>query len=119
MKYNNLKKFYKTDSIRQIFISKNNKNEVRMLGIPTIKDRIVQTLFVQILEPIIDVHADYCNFGYRKGRNLHQAIGLLSKLLLHKPEHQRKKNLNRRYFVHTKFIININIKQFFNKVNHK
>jgi len=117
LKYNNLKKFYKTDPIRRVFIPKGNKNEVRLLGIPTIKDRIVQTLFVQVLEPIIDVHADYYSFGYRKGRNSHQAIGVLSKMLMHKPKHQR--NSNKRYFVHSKFVINIDVKQFFDKVSHK
>lgn len=117
LKYNNLKKFYKTDPIRRVFIPKGNKNEVRLLGIPTIKDRIVQTLFVQVLEPIIDVHADYYSFGYRKGRNPHQAIGVLSKMLMHKPKHQR--NSNKRYFVHSKFVINIDVKQFFDKVSHK
>lgn len=117
LKYNNLKKFYKTDLIRRVFIPKGNKNEVRPLGIPTIKDRIVQTLFIQVLEPIIDIHADNYSFGYRKGRNPHQAIGILSKLLGYKPRHQR--NSNKRYFVHSKFVINIDIKRFFDKVNHK
>lgn len=113
LKYNNLKKFYKTDPIRRVFIPKGNKNEVRPLGIPTIKDRIVQTLFIQVLEPIIDVHADNYSFGYRKGRNPHQAIGALSKLLAHKPNNEK------RYFVYSKFVINVDIKQFFDKVNHE
>jgi len=117
LKYNNLKKFYKTDPIRQVFIPKVNKNEVRFLGISTIKDRIVQTLFLQVLEPTIDVHADYYSFGYRKGRNSHQTIGVLSKMLTHKPKHQ--KNSNKEYFVYSKFVINIGVKQFFDKVNYK
>lgn len=117
LKYNKLK-FYKPDPIRRVFISKGNKSDLRPLGIPTIKDRIVQTLFVQVLEPVIDPHADCYSFGYRKGRNAHQAIGMLSKLLAHKPQASRK-NSNKRYFVHSKFVINIDVKQFFDNVSHE
>jgi hypothetical protein len=116
LKYNKLK-FYESDPIKLVFIPKGNKSDLRPLGIPTIKDRITQTLFVQVLEPIIDPHADYYSFGYRKGRNPHQAIGMLSKLLAYKPMAFRK-NLNKRYFVHSRFVINIDVKQFFDRVNH-
>jgi len=116
LKYNNLK-YYKVDQIRRVYISKGNKNHICPLGIPTIKDRIVQTLFVQVLEPIIDVHADNNNLGFRKGRNPHQAIGLLSKLLGVKPAHQRRHS-DKRYFTHSKFILSIDIEKFFDKVNH-
>lgn len=115
LKYNNLK-HYKVDQIRRVYIPK-GKNDMRPLGIPTIKDRIVQTLFVQVLEPIIDVHADKNSFGFRRGRNPHQAIGLLSKLLSLKPVHQRRLS-DKRYFTHSKYILNIDIEKFFDKVNH-
>jgi RNA-directed DNA polymerase len=111
LKYNKLK-FYKSDPIKMVYIPKRNKSDLKPLGIFTIKDRVVQTLFVQILEPIIDPYADYYNFGHRKGRNAHQAIGMLSKLLA------SRKNSSKRYFVHSKFVINMDIKQFFDKVNH-
>jgi RNA-directed DNA polymerase len=120
LKYNELK-FYKSDPIKRVFIPKSSRFDLRPLGIPTIKDRITQTLFVQVLEPIIDPHADYCSFGYRKGRNAHQAIGMLSKLLTYKPISSRKnskENSARRYFVHRKFVINIDVKKIFDK-NHK
>ena len=115
MKYNE-SKVYKSNPIKRVFISKGSGFKLRPFGIPTIKDRVVQTLFVQILEPIIDPHADYYSFGYRKGRNAHQAIGMLSKLLAYKPKALRK-NFDKRYFVHSKFIINIDVKQFFDKVD--
>ena len=117
LKYNKLK-FYESDPIKRVFIPKGNKSDLRPLGIPTIKDRITQTLFVQVLEPIIDPHADYYSFGYRKGRNPHQAIGMLSKLLSHKPTAFRKNSNKRRYFLHSRFIINIDVKQFLDRVSH-
>jgi len=114
LKYNNLK-HYKADQIRRVYIPK-GKHDKRPLGIPTIKDRIVQTLFVQVIEPTIDTHADNNSFGFRKGRNCHQAIGLLSKLLQGKPTHVCKKDT--RYFLHSKYILNVDIEKFFDKVNH-
>jgi RNA-directed DNA polymerase len=114
LKYNNLK-HYKVNQIRVVHISK-GKNDKRSLRISTIKDRIVQTLFVQVLEPIIDVHADNNSFGFRKGRTPHQAIGLLSKLLSVKEAHRRRLS-GKRYFTHSKYIFNINIEKFFDKVN--
>mmetsp|Transcript_11895 Transcript_11895/g.22892 ORF Transcript_11895/g.22892 Transcript_11895/m.22892 type:complete len:798 (-) Transcript_11895:108-2501(-) len=117
LRHNKLK-FYKPDPVKRVFIPKGKGPDFRPLGIPTIKDRIVQTLFVQVLEPVVDQHADLYSFGFRKGRNAHQAIGYLSKLLAYKPK-SLKKNSNKRYFVHSKFVINIDVKQFFDKVSHE
>jgi len=114
LKYNNLK-HYKADQIRRVYFLK-DKNNRRLLRLPTIKDRIVQTLFVQVLEPIIDVHADNNSFGFRKGRNSHQAVGLLSKSLSVKSMHQRRPS-DKRYFTHSKYILNIDIEKLFDKVN--
>ena len=115
LKYNNLKG-YKADQVRKVYVPK-GKTSFRALGIATIKDRIVQTLFVQVIEPIIDVHADKNSYGFRKGRNPHQAIGLLSKLLSVKPTHQRLTS-DKRYFSHSKYILKIDIEKFFENVNH-
>ena len=51
------------------------------MGIFTIYDRIVQTLFLLLLDPIIDNVSDYYSFGSRKNRNVHQALGQLTKFL--------------------------------------
>jgi RNA-directed DNA polymerase len=117
LKYSNLK-HYNSDPIRRIDLPK-GKTDKKSIGIPTIKDRIVQTLFVQVIEPIIDVHADTFSFGFRKGRNPHQAIGKLTQFLQTKPTYKRNTdNDKRRYFAHSKYIINIEIEKFFAKVNH-
>ena len=112
--YKNLK-HYKVDLIRKVYILR-GENDTRPLGVLTIKDRIVQTLFVQVLEPVIDIYADNYSFGFRKGRNPHQAIGLLSKMLSLKPAHQRRHG-DKRYFMHSKYILKIDIERFFGKIN--
>lgn len=102
--------------MKRIFISKGKKN-LKSLDISTIKDRIIQTLFVQVLEPIIDVHADFYSFGYKKGKNAHQAIGELTQILnTHHEQRRKSKKIN---FVHPGYVLNLNIKGFFNNINQK
>ena len=109
---------YKCSGIRKVFIPKGKRTELRSFGIPTVGDRIVQTLFVQVIEPIIDPHADVYSFGYRKGRSAHQAIGELSKILQTNPYLGRKSEA-RRYFSHTKYILQVDIKGFYDNANYK
>jgi len=110
---------YKASPIKRVFIPKGKGGGVRPLGILTISDRIVQTLFAQVLEPVIDPHADVYSYGYRKGRNAHQAIGELSKSLYVYPYLRQKSEKTGRYFSYSKFILQIDIEGFFDNVNHK
>lgn len=93
-------------------------NKGRPLCIPTIDDRIIQTLFVQLLAPIIEAHSDEFSYGFRKGRNAHQVIGDVANHLRIKPLLIRGKQDQRRYFSHTKFVLNLDIKGFFDNVSH-
>ncbi|MEL3970917.1 reverse transcriptase domain-containing protein [Rossellomorea oryzaecorticis] len=51
-----------------------NRIAQRNLGIPTVLDRTIQQAILQIIEPIIDPYFSNHSYGYRKGRNAHQAI---------------------------------------------
>jgi retron-type reverse transcriptase len=117
LRVNKLLLDYKISDIRRVFIPKKGSEELRPLGIPTIKDRLVQMLFVQVLEPIIDVYADIYSFGFRKGRNAHQAIGELASKLYTKPYLKRKSKSNL-YFSYTKHVLLIDIEGFFDNVDH-
>lgn len=49
---------------------------VRMLGIPTVSDRVAQTVVKKVLEPILEPVFDEDSFGYRPGRSAHDAVAV-------------------------------------------
>jgi len=50
---------------------------VRMLGVPTVADRVAQTVVKQLLEPVIDPVFHTNSYGYRPGRSAHDAIAMV------------------------------------------
>ncbi len=62
-------KHYRAKPLRRVFIEKKGKNKKRPLGIPTMLDRTMQTLYSLALEPIAETTADHTSFGFRKPAN--------------------------------------------------
>lgn len=75
------RKGYTSKPLRRIYIPKRNKSEKRPLGIPTLKDRAMQALYMLALEPIAETTADNCSYGFRPQRSTHDAIEHCFKLL--------------------------------------
>ena len=57
----------------KILVDKGN-GEARALCIPTVRDRVVQTAVLQLIEPVLEKEFEECSFGYRKGRSVKLAV---------------------------------------------
>jgi RNA-directed DNA polymerase len=74
---------YRPSAVRRVHIPKPGRpNETRPLGIPTVRDRVVQRAMLNVIEPILDHQFHERSFGFRHGRGAIDALRIVEQKLL-------------------------------------
>ena len=72
---------FRPQAIRRVEIDKPGTHEKRPLGIPTVRDRVVQTAMVNVIEPIFERDFAAHSYGFRPGRSCKDALRRVNELL--------------------------------------
>jgi len=68
---------YRPGPVRRVQIPKPGRSETRPLGIPAVKDRVLQTAAKIVIEPIFEADFRDCSFGFRPKRSAHDAMEVI------------------------------------------
>ena len=72
---------YRPQAVRRVYIPKPGSTEKRPLGIPAVRDRVVQAAVVNVIEPIFEKDFAEHSYGFRPGRGCKDALRRVAELL--------------------------------------
>jgi RNA-directed DNA polymerase len=72
---------YQPQPVKRVWIEKLGSKDKRPLGVPVVRDRVVETALLYVLEPIFERDFAEHSYGFRPGRSAQQAIGRVEDLL--------------------------------------
>lgn len=93
---------YKPQPVLGVEIPKTGSQGVRVLGIPTVVDRLIQQALLQVLQPVFDPTFSEFSFGFRPGRSAHQAL------------EQARGHIASGH----RWVVDMDLEKFFDRVNH-
>src|SRR5690606_4240224 len=94
---------YQPGTVKRVWIPKPGSSEKRPLGIPTVRDRVVQQAAKMVIEPIFEKDFNDSSHGFRPGRGCQGAL----------------RRVDRQLKEEGRYVVDVDIKGYFDAIDHE